>query len=324
MKQGLKNSNKILRIIFAFASLVFINNGNAQTSIFQDADGESAFKVFGSAVTINTKDENISFSSDFINKAFQSNTKFNRWGVSAKIIANEGIANLKDEKGFLIDGQIGIYRGWKKTKLIGAVASPGPGWAHEKYISLNGSVDRNKIFNVNNLPDNLVYNKGYGGWKLEAGWFGYYGDVLWGISANSGKKTNVDDIKQKVISRLSQSINNDTITVVNQESAYDANQFKTGLNNFNLNGDIGISLTKNFSNNVGPLLLAFHFRYQALEKSKPKFNPAIGFYISKVGAPQDVVIGLNVQLQDAFNVDNSDNSFWKRTTLNLTAGFKIN
>lgn len=296
----------------------------AQTSVFQDASGESAFKVFGSAITINTTNQNISFSSDVIRRVGDSSEKFNRWGINAKLTAKEGLANLKGEDGFLIDGEFGLYRGWKITKNIGAGESQEPGWAHEKYVSINADVDRNKLYDFNRVKDKVTFNKGYAGWKLESGWFGYYGNFLWGFSVNGGQKTNSADIKQKSVSTLIQSSYQDSVAAYKQESAYDISELKSDLFFVNANADLAISLVKDVSKDVGPILLALHLRYQALQNDKNKFNPALGVYISKIRAPRDVVIGVNAQFQDVFNASKNDTTSWQRLNLNLTAGFKLN
>jgi hypothetical protein len=55
----------------------------------------------------------------------------------------------------------------------------------------------------------------------------------------------------------------------------------------------------------------------------PLFNPGIGIYMSRAGAPQDVVLGLSMQVKDAFDVAGTETTTWKRTALNLTVGYKF-
>jgi hypothetical protein len=315
MKQVQKNSN---RIFILMVGILFLFNCriNAQTSAVQDATGEAAYKVFGSAITINTSDENISFSHDILKRS--NSKRFKRFGIMAKITPNEGIANLRNDDGFLIDGELGVYRGWKTTSSHRALT----GWSREIYASINGSVDRNKFYNINNSPDDLIYSKGYAGFKIELGSFGYYGDVLWGLSINAGNKTNVEDIDQKTISQLVMASNLDSLRITNNEAAYDINEFKQNLTFVNINADGFYPLSTDST--LGNLYLGLHLRAKAMQDFKFKLNPAIGLYISKVGAPQSIVIGLNLQMMDMFNADKSDDSSINRMVINLTAGFKLN
>lgn len=320
MKQDQMIFNSYKNIVVILITIIgFSINGKSQTSVFQDAKGESAFKIFGSAITLNAKDQSLSFSSDVFKRDNQSHTKFNRFGLFAKVTANEGIAALKNETGFLIDGETGIYLGERITSMPG----PREGWAHEKYFSANILIDRNKLYNITNAINEVTYNKGNIGWKLEVGWFGYTSNWLWGMSGNLGQKSNVDDLKQDVVSSLTQTSNN--ISILKQTSAYNFSELKTNLYTSNFNADAALLLNRvaTTTAGVGALLLGFHIRYNIMEDVKPSFNPAIGLYISKPGAPKDVVAGLNFQLEDAFNVNDADKPTWKRIGINLTAGFKI-
>jgi len=85
---------------------------------------------------------------------------------------------------------------------------------------------------------------------------------------------------------------------------------------FNFNLDAGPQLFKQF------LLLA-HFRWSLQEGRKPQWNPAMGLYFTKKGAPLDAVAGLQVQTLDYFNTAGSTKSRQDRTVLNLVAGFSF-
>lgn len=317
MKQVQKNSVNIIFFLFLFTA---INSLKAQTSVFEDAGGESAFKIFENAITVNAKNESISFSSDIFKRANATNTRFRRFGISGSISANEGIANLKDKNGFLIDGQVGIYKGWKTTKPIGPGIT-GPGWVQEFYISLKGTVDRNKFFNTA-TPAELISSKGYGGVKFETGFYGYYGDISWGVSANVAKTTNIAKLSPNTVTTIMQVVGASSIEET--ETAFNTSSFRPSLNAFNFNGDAATLLNPSAAaGGAAALHLAFHFRYKTLQEYKPLFNPALGFYIAQTGAPHNVTAGINIQLNDAFNVNNSTSSACKRLVLNLTAGFRL-
>ena len=320
MKKEQKNSNEFKKLCLA-ALILLSYPCFSQTSVFQDVGGESAYKAFGTTITINAKDENIAFSSDFISRHNTSRTRFNIWGINAKATADEGIANLKNEKGFLVDGELGLYKAWKTTSAMPLPAGASA-FVYQKYVSLNLRVDRSKLFNLNNATDDIVYSKGYAGWRGELGGFGYRGNWLWGAGTSFGEKKNADDIDQKTISFLETSKNNDSVSVYTEEKAFDDSEFKGHVKNFNLNADFGYLISKGNAT-LGSLFIVAQLRYKTQQYQKPEFNPGAGIFLSAPGSPSDIVAGLSFQLKDLFNTKNSDNTTWQRLAINLTAGFKF-
>lgn len=315
-------------LIFCLVT-VLSNNVNAQNSLFQDSKGESAFKVFDNSIIFNAADANLGLNFNaFSRSANASNTEFDRVGFNLKVTTNEGVANLKNDNGFLVDGEIGIYYGKKFTSDPTADMST-PGWASETFISSNLLVDRNKFYNGQDINQS-TFNQGELGYKVEIGNFGWYGDILYGVAFNIQQQDNIEDIKQNTISTIITSGNNNAIQTLRQENAYNILEYKENQNSYNINGDFAFLLNPEDAtvlvNNkpyVPPIHGAFHFRFTKLQGAKPMYNPAIGLYLNQTGAPRNVVTGFNIQLLDAFNVEDSDNSTFERTTINLTAGFKF-
>jgi hypothetical protein len=299
---------------------------SGQASIFQDVTGESAFKMFGNSFSLNTKKESIDLSLNVLRRDSRNNTFFSRWALNAKVSANEGLGNLKSDKGFLLDGEFGVYKGWKTTALMVGPAASTAGWAKEWFLSVNYKLDRSKLYNLGNPPDRRVFSKGFSGVKLEGGVFGYNTrDILYGASISLGVRTNAEDLKPYTISVLQQSSNNDSVLVFKEESAYSLSEFRGHQNFANLNLDFAIPLIKeSISTELPQLSLAFLMRYKILGYEKPKFNPGVGLFIGKPGAPRSILLGISAQLLDAFNVaDEQNTNPWKRTVINFTAGFKI-
>jgi len=281
--------------------------------------------VLGSAVTLNPGDESISASADIYyrrKKGPDSGNHFRRMGIFAKVGANEGLINLKSSSGFLVDGEAGFYHSWIRTSKI---TDPN---VRVRVIYLNGTVlaDRNQVYNPASLSPESIYTKGYGGWKLETGMYGYMDNLLWGIGVNGGQKTNIDYLGANTIAML-QPASNDSMLVWQEESAYDETALQGGLTYLNGNADAAFLLNRRAVTNSGreipPLFLAMCLRYRIMEAEQATFNPGLGVYMSRIGSPQDVVLGLSVQLQDAFDVAGAETSAWKRTSLNLTVGYKF-
>ena len=298
---------------------------SAQTSLFQDSYGESAYKVLGTAVTLNPGDENISASADIYfrrKKGPDSGNHFRRLGIYARIGANEGLINLKSASGFLIDGEAGFYHSWIRTSPI---TDPE---VSVRVVYLNGTImtDRNQVYNASNLSPASIYRKGYAGWRVEGGMYGYKENLLWGMGLNAGQKTNIDYLGANTLAILDPS-SNDSVLVWQQTSAYDDAALQGGLGYLNVNADAAFLLNRNAVTNpareIPPLFFAVCLRYRIMEGEQATFNPGCGLYMSRIGAPQDVVIGLSTQLQDALDVAGSGASVWKRTSLNLTVGYKF-
>ena len=317
--------SKILIILLLLCSFHL----SAQRSIFQDSEGESAFKIFGSGFTINTKDNSIALSLDTLYRkkegARNHPTKFKRSGLNLKLNAEEGIANIKNSEGFLIDGEFGVYKGWKKTTDPKDTITPA--WVDEFYLSIGISGERNKYYDSNKSKKDFIFNEGNLSWKIELGKFGYLKNFLYAISTSGGQMSNIENLKQFKVDEQKFTGFNDSIQVFKETSAYNYNKFSKDLWYWKINADFAFFLMntpvlKNKSEAI-PIYMAVHLRYNVLESYKPRFNPALGLYFGKKGSPQKIFAGFNIQVDDACNVANSENSYWKRTVFNITAGYQF-
>lgn len=297
----------------------------AQTSLFQDAKGEAAYKVNGSVVSINPADGNISVNTDVRYgrvKGPDSGTNFRRMGFFAQISANEGLVNLKEAEGFPVDGQFGFYYAFVKTAPI---TDPDT-WVRSFFLSGNLLLDRSRMYRLDDVGAQVkLSTEVYTGWKLEAAYNGFKGNLLWGVSANGGQKTNIDYLSSQTVATLQTSVQG--VNIVDEQKAYNYMDYDPGVGFMNANADFAYLLNRKMVTRAGkelpPIFAAASLRYVVLEGELPLFNPALGIYMSRVGAPQDVVLGVSAQVQDAFNVYDSPLSSWQRMTLNLTIGYKF-
>lgn len=315
----------ILLLIFIIPVAAF-----SQTSILQDAKGEAAFKAFGNQISVNAQDKSFATSFNTLRRSIGNSdstiSKFERLGINLKLNSNEGVANLKNSKGVLIDGELGVYFG-RKTTLKPDHRNPNhEGWSSEWYGAFNISVDRNKFFDINNIPEKITSNQGHLGWKMEAGNYGYKGNLLYGFGANLGQSTNIDDLKANTVHTLITSSASDSVRVFKEEKAFDRSKFNSHQFFTRFNMDLAWLLnrkkTADISSEIPPVFASFHFRSNYVDDSFD-ISPALGFYIGKPGAPRDIVAGISFQVLNLLNSKKQDNNAWNRSVLNLTAGFKI-
>lgn len=317
--------NRLKLALLASLSLFSFGKVTAQTSVFQDAKGEAAYKVNGSVVSINPADGNISVNADLRYgrvKGPDSGTNFRRLGFFAQISANEGLVNLKEASGFPVDGQVGFYYAFIKTAPI---TDPDT-WVRSFFLSGNLLLDRTRMYLLDDAGGSVIMStEVYTGWKLEAAYNGFKGNLLWGVSVNGGQRTNIDYLRAQTVAFLKSSVQG--VSIWDEQKAYDFTQYTPGVGFVNGNADFAYLLNRKSVIKAGkqlpPVFAAASLRYAILEDELPMFNPALGIYMSRVGAPQDVALGISAQIQDAFNVYDSPLSAWQRTTLNLTIGYKF-
>ncbi|MBS1662815.1 MAG: hypothetical protein JST68_17350 [Bacteroidetes bacterium] len=295
----------------------------AQVQLFQDAKGESALRLFGNSVSVNTKDQSISFSAGkYYNSISRPEYDIDhRWSGTLELKANEGITNLKDGNNYLIDGSIGVYYGWKKSSAYAM-----PGRTRERFMAASIGDDRNKLFN-NSLPKkDVVYSRGQLVYKLEAGQFGYIGDLLYGISTSYKQQTNINEIQTKSVSYLENDVSNDSILIYKEKQAYDIKEFIGSQHVLSINADAALLINSSqvvSPGNTPPAFLAFHFRYQYIEGRNGEFNPAIGFYLGRHSDPRTIIGGFNIQFMDVFNAKAQNTNAWERSSINFVVGFKL-
>jgi len=298
-----------------------------QTSIFSDGTGQSAFKISGTAITANTKDESLDIAFDVLKrkkvKRVGSYDFFKRWAVDLNLTATKGISSIKSSDGFPINANLGIYRGWKKSP--GLIAGND---MRETYISINVLSESDQLYDLTKATADASYAKTYPGWKAAIGRFGYCKNTLWGMELNFGQATNASQLTQATVSTLQNSSATDSVKVFKEQLAYSSSEFRSGQFNVHVNADLAFLLNSSeivdTTKKILPIFLGLHFRYVGYQLSKPQFNPAIGVYFGKIGAPRNVNLGVNMQFVDLTNALNAKSSnAWKRSTLGLTAGYQL-
>lgn len=296
-----------------------------QANIFQDAKGESALKFFGNSVSLSTKDESINFAVGNYYRTTHSNAadRFRRWSATLELKADEGISNLKNGKEYLIDGSTGFYHGWKK---VSPATGTNTAWEMERFVSGAIGIDRTKLFNTALPLEDMIYSEGKLIYKFEIGQFGYRNHFLYGLGASFKRQTNVDDLKTKSINFLDYSSVNDSTLVFREKQAYDVKEFSGSQHVLSVNADGAFLLNTSSASGSGdapPAFLAFHFRYQLPESQKSQFNPGIGLYLGKHGAPRTIIGGFNIQFLDLFNAQNKKTNAWDRAVINFVVGFHL-
>lgn len=296
---------------------------HAQTSIFEDSEGESAYKLFDNAIAINSSAQSVTFNIARLDSAdvFNSPFHFTRKGISVKINAQEGISNIKVEDEFTLDGEIGVYYGIKKTGNL-----KGTDFKYERYISGGAGIERNAFFTTEN--DSIqIETISRSNFRFEIGQFGYVNRWLYGINIKGGLRSNINGLRANNLITITDSVSSGAVLITSEQTAFNRANYQTNLAFINFNADIAFQLNKKqvSAGEMPGISAAFHFRYSVLEDVKPRFNPAVGLYFAaKEGAPQKIGFGINAQLIDAFDVQNNRNTAWERTAITLNAGYKFN
>lgn len=141
-----------------------------------------------------------------------------------------------------------------------------------------------------------------------------------GFSINGGQKNNTADLKQVEISNSETLIDPITgqvrIIQRDKKSAFQVSEYVNNLNYSNINIDFGPKL-------FDQILLLVHSRWSMQEERKPQWNPAIGLYFTKTGAPTEIVAGIQVQTLDWNNNSEVEKSRGERTLVNIVAGYSF-
>lgn len=332
-------SSHILPIIFFIISYPII----AQTNVVQDTKGETSLSTGNTGVVaINAKDESISFSygilldkvNDSVENASKRNT-FNYLGISVKGKGKNGLISAIKNDEFQYDGSIGLFyfqdrtfneneenRIYKNTKN-----------KNSNDILFQWHVSGEFLFSQFKLYDNSqslsfdkqIYDNNSKGYKITGG-INYMRKLtksipyILGAALNGGHKNNSGDLKSLEISNIITQYDPITLQTRSIEkdktSAYDVNQYKKSLAYSNFNIDIGPQFFNQY-------LLLLHSRWSVQDDRKPQWNPALGLYFTKSGAPLEVVAGIQVQTLDWYNTSSSLKTRSERTTINIVSGFSF-
>lgn len=320
-----------MKIIYKVAMTIVTVNlvvmVHAQTTVIQDTKGESALDLgTRGVVAVNAKDESISFS---WSKSLADSTKLDRngnqralnnlsyVGISVQGKGKNGIFNALKEGDFQYDGSIGPFFTYSRL--------PGKDW---KYGYLQVNVAASYIFSQLKLFDTTlaytgqVFNKNESGYKLSinANWYPESRKLpfIVGVALNGGQKNNAAELVSADVADYSLIVdpvtNKQRLVAENKVSAYSTASYRGNLAYFNFNVDFGPQLFKQF-------LLLGHSRWSVQAERKPQWNPAVGLYVTKKGAPLEAVAGIQVQILDYFNTAALLKSRQERTVVNLVAGF---
>ena len=305
--------------------LMVVNFTLAQTSVVQDAKGETSLPMGKQGVVaINSKDESISFSYGiYLDKpdtiTTSPITRYNYGGIAVKGKGKNGLINIVKNDDFQYDGSIGLF--FFQDNIV----------SDNTTVQWYGSADF--LFSQFKLYDSSpeisfdkqVYDENSKGFKLAAGTniYGALGTCVpyvLGIQVNGGQKNNTGGLKQIEISEIE--MQTDPLTgqiryiEKNQQNAYSFADYSDSLWYSNFNVDLGPQLFTQY-------LLLVHSRWSVMEGRKPQWNPAIGLYFTKTGAPKEIVAGIQVQTLDWSNSAMSEKSRGERTVFNIVAGYSF-
>lgn len=326
----------ILLIILFFTNFSLV----AQTSVVQDTKGETSLSIGNTGVVaINAKDESISFSYGILlNKSKDRDVNaepdfvFNYLGVTVKGKGKNGIINAIKNDEFQYDGSIGLFyfqdRTYKKDEANKDNKNKNKNDndnLFQWHLSSEFLFSQFKLYD--NSPslsfDKQIYDNNNKGYKITGG-INYMGKLtkslpyLLGIALNGGHKNNTTDLKSLEISNIITQydpITNQTRSIEKDKTnAYDVNQYKKSLAYSNFNIDVGPQFFDQY-------LLLLHSRWSVQDDRKPQWNPALGLYFTKSGAPLEIVAGIQVQTLDWYNTSSSLKTRNERTTINIVSGF---
>jgi len=310
---------------FILLLLLIQISATAQTSVVQDTKGETTLALGNvGIVAINAKDESISFSYGIsLNKEKGKNAaprkSFDYLGINVKGKGKNGLMNVLKNDEFQYDGNVGLFYFNDRVFTDGKIFQ----W----YVSSDFLFSQFKLYDSSSsiAYSKQLFDKNSQGYKVTAG-INLSGKLfspipyLLGIAVNGGHKNNSNDIKTvEVANFITQydPVTNQTRSIQKDKSnAYIIKDYNNSLAYSNINIDFGPKLFKQF-------LLLLHSRWSVQEARKPQWNPAIGLYITKAGAPLEVVAGIQVQTLDWSNTSESLKTRSERTTINIVAGFSF-
>lgn len=314
------------KAVLILGLILWVNFLKAQFSVIQDGEGETSYQLFHiNTIAINTEDTSLGFT---ITPKVITNTKGEKyWTITASASAKEGTANLFKGGDFQFSGEFGANLIFDKTDY-GGRGNPGNGNLKYHFVGAELLYSRNNVFDSTREFDDQTFDKTNIGFRINYGWnfqnvrfkndfLGWLGDFTAGISGSVGIKDNTDIISQVEIITSTQSFQNGdtTRTVSETENAYEITSLISNQTFSRLNFDFGKHLFKQriFAN--------LHMTYAVDEGLKPVLNPSFGFFATKIGAPLEAVVGIQIQTSDWSNNRLSENSRWERTSIVLTAGF---
>jgi hypothetical protein len=295
------NMKTIAFIFMMFVPGVII----AQVSIQQDNAGESSL-VFGqnNAVLLNSSDASIGFN---ISQATAPANKHERfWLASAKVGASQGTSKIFNGTTFKPKFDVNVHRGYYLTSSSKSTS---------RYWYFGGGV-KNEYFNLwadTNVVDLVA--KDFFGYKATIGYnvLGAvrtfkYGDIF-GVSISGGYFSNTGDLdgvtQYTVHSNLSSVILSDSKTGF--IGPYSSSYMVKASMDYLVYALENIAIGSFYRGGFGG-----EFASQ---------NMGFGIYFGHQDAPSKILTGIVYQVNDVFNQLGKENSFQKRSSLSLIAGY---
>jgi hypothetical protein len=315
---------KLLLLVLSLSSVALM----AQSSLFQNSAGESAFKTTGGNIILNTAEAAIK-----LNYApMQSYGNYKTYGgVSIDVKGNDGIAPIISDGVFDPKGSLGsfftFYANSKKTVIVNGISEPISKYKIN-YFTLSPRITRAKISLIDtaDLFVQPVY-KSVTGFVFEAAFskIGFIGDIntkkhsstVFGISVSAGVTDNSTDLGLSKFDLVTTQYNSDSsAALINKMeiSGHNKDAFDKSISYGTLNADWGI-YPYYFDRR---LVTAIHLRSRFTE-AQSSTNIGIGLYLTKKGAPANIVGGVNFMITDVFG-QIADTNLKNRTALNLVLG----
>jgi hypothetical protein len=328
---------RICFVVIIFSGLLLLSAANAQNSLLQDGKGEAAFyNEDGSYLSFNPGDGNVRlnylrFCPDHV------------WvnGFNLEVKSKDGIGSLLSNGVLNPQGTVGVYFRRKYGKKDG------------QHIVEKTDVNCRKILDSQGLPipvtkDKFIYdNPKYLYFVLKSRYssvkelrkdtlaadnrflFGFTGEVaynsffkirnkhtgIFGVSLNGNLADNTELLRV-----ITDSIAPNIQSVREEEiKAYENGALKKEIFIANLNVDLGIYPAM-FNQRV---LISLHWRsrYIGLNNTTVR-NIGLGIYFTGDKTPRNIIGGINFFVNDLANENSKDQSVWKRSSINVTVGFK--
>lgn len=309
------------KVLLSFILCCALSNTFAQTNIFQDDDGKSAFSVWpGSSyfLNLNVKDKQIGFvfSPDSIRERH-----IGLFNVSLEGKENKFPGVSKGD--FTFEGKVG-YTFIYYLNDINTVER----FRTSVYILPEVGVSRVNVLDTLRDIKKSVFSETALNLSLQ---IGYNNEALFdrlvtGVAFRLGAIDNTNSLTSTKFSEIKiLNISPGSVYQVGSDpkDVYFSQQYLENLFSFNGMLDVGYKFHKD-NYVLKRILPMVHFRWNALEKMKPVANTGFGLYFTDKGAPLQGVFGIQYFVDDYFNVrDAEDKSKWARSSLNLVVGFKL-
>jgi hypothetical protein len=293
--------------------LLSIASANAQTSVIQDGDGETAYTTGASIITLNAAKSELSFS------VTAKDDVIRHWNLTGSFEAKEGTAKLFSENKLQFNGSLGFQYFRNCTKEpdrddIGDISIE-----HFNY-GVKALYSKISVYDATAAYEDQIFGQSNFGFKANVGYVwikSILGEWSLGLSLSGGIKDNTDALDQdEIITVYDEQVNGtDTRVHAKTEDVYLAGLINRNGAFGNLNVDFGHHFLKSrYYGNI-------HFNYKAYDEVKPMLSSAIGLFFMKNGAPLEAIAGIQLQTKDLGDTSGAGLNLLEKTSLVLTVGF---